>query len=222
MKLAVLLRGISYCPNTNGYSNTAKVDYRECIESFRTNVLSQLRGLFDSIDFFLVTYYCDREVFTGLLEEFKPVDVSIMPTSELYKKRDNSYVAHLIATGLKLVSEYESNYTHVLQTRFDLFYYRKLNLDKVDLSKVNIAWTALDAGQCDDAFILSPIEYNRPMIAYYGPGGYTHRLNSVPEIRNNCSYISKPLDPANGYHFPDFFIYQRNLPEYRQGLIKLY
>jgi hypothetical protein len=221
-RLAIVIRGISYCQNTQSCSATASVDYRRCLHSFRSNVLSQLKTLFDHIDFFLVTYYSDIEVFQQLLDDYKPRDTIIMPNKDIFIKREASYVNHLISTSLGLVEKYAKDYDHVLETRFDLFYYNKLDLSKIDLDKINIAWRSKDYGQCDDAFILTHIKHIPSMIAYYNTGQITHKLNSNENISRECVYISKDLDPVNGYHYPDFFIYQRDIERYKKGEMLLY
>ena len=217
MKLAILVRGLSY----HNYKGTL-IDYKICLKSFKECILSTLSELFEEIDFFLLTYYNEVEIFQQLLEDYKPKDLYLLPKHEMKSEIPKLSVGEQIANGLGLIKNYKENYSFVLETRFDLYYYRKLQKEEILLDKINISWRG-ESGQCDDAFILFPIKFIDDLINYYSPKGTcTHYLNFVPNLREYCHYLSKDLDPENGYHFPDFFIFQRVLKDYLEGNLKVY
>jgi hypothetical protein len=221
MRLAVVIRGISYYDGEEMIGNSKSIDYRVCLQSFRDNILDGLKGIFDEIDFFLVTYYNDLEIFKQLLDEYQPKDVIIYPRKNTTIKHSdgNKYVGWLVAQSLELVASY--HYNHVLQTRFDLFYYQKLDPSKIKLDKINFGWKG-QIGQCDDAFMLIPDKFIYPLIQVYKKEICTHNINKDDGISQHCHYLSRDLDPANGYHYPDFFIFQRVVEDYKSGKLKVY
>jgi hypothetical protein len=221
MRLAVVIRGISHYEGAEAVGNSRSVDYRRCLQSFKDNVLEGLKGIFEEIDFFLVTYYNELEIFKQILTDYAPKDVMILPRKNLHIKHadGNRYVGWLVEQSLELVEPYK--YDHVLQTRFDLFYYQKLDVSKIKLDKINYSWKG-QIGQCDDAFILIPAMFMELMIKAYKHGGCTHYVNSLPGVGQHCHYLSKDLDPENGYHYPDFFIFERIIDDWKAGKVKVY
>lgn len=221
MKLAIILRGISYYDNPDvKVSNSSTVDYRECVESMEKNLIVPLKGVFNSIDFFLVTYNSPK--LSDLIETFKPIDMMIYPTSSMqtYRKR---ITVKLMIDCVELLELYPE-YDYILMTRFDLYYYRALNMSKVDLEKFNFGWQG-EIGQCDDSFWLFRRKHLSTLKPYLH--GENFNGNSCHDFNykigaDNCNYISKPLDPANNYHMPDFWLFARYLPEFRAGTYKLY
>jgi hypothetical protein len=206
-RLAIVVRGIGYYRDDTKVSRSSVVDYRNCLASFKENLLKPLRTRFE-IDVFLITYY--SELLPEMIKDFSPKDVFIMPRKDLKRQSNpNEYVCKLICDCFDLVEEYK--YDFVLENRFDLYYYRPINPSRIDLSKVNFAWCG-ELGQCDDSFIIFPIKFlprAREFLenVYIRHRGYTHALNSA--FPNQCHYISQNLDPDNGYHFPDFFVIYR-------------
>lgn len=125
------------------------------------NVYSTLSRLFDAIDIYFVTYYSDK--LNEIIELYKPKDVIVYPKSymkyhpECPHTLDDMYkrVPFLIEKSLLLPEPYE--YTHILQTRFDLYYPNILRVENIDISRVNFGWVG-EYCQTDDNFILFPRE----------------------------------------------------------------
>lgn len=203
--LAIVFRGISYS-NKKGVSQSDKVNYKECFESYKINVLPSLQKVFGKIDTFLYTYYSEKLV--DIIKDYKPKDVTIMPTTELVPhKNGNAYTGHLISKSLDFVTT-AGDYDYVLELRFDLYFYKKLNETKLNLDKINIAWKGEDAGQCDDAFIIFPKKYIPLVSDYYKKGNCTHYIH-IATGYDKINFISQDLRPFEGYHFPDFFVIDR-------------
>ena len=221
MKLAIILRGISYYDNTSiKVSNSPMVDYRECVESLEENLIQPLKTVFEQIDFFLVTYNSPKLI--DIFNYFNPIDAIIYPASSILTERVR-ITPKLMIDCLHVIEPYEE-YDHILMTRFDLFYYRPFDLSKVSLDKFNFGWKG-ERGQCDDSFWMFrrshiPILKTYLMGENYN-GNSCHDFNYKIGL-DNSNYISKPLDPDNGYHMPDFWLFSRYLPEFRAGTYKLY
>lgn len=222
MKLAIILRGISYYDNIHvPVSNSPTVDFRECLESFNKNLLTPLQNKFDQIDFFLVTYNSPK--LKEVLDTYKPIDATIYPASSILDNKHRITVK-LMTDAVSLIEPYQKNYDYILLTRFDLYYYQRFNLNKVDWDKFNFGWKG-ERGQCDDSFwLFKPSHINR-LKKYLHAENYNghscHDFNHRIGLENS-HYISKPLDPANGYHMPDFWLFSRYLPEFKAGTYKLY
>jgi hypothetical protein len=217
--LAIVLRGISYLENAASVSRSASVDYKLCLENFKNNLIEPLKTKFEKIDIFLNTYYSKELV--NIIKAYNPLDMLIKPESSI-KPIDQNFVAKNIAESLDLCLKY--NHDYILQTRFDLYYYRKLDMEKVDLNKINFGWVG-ENGQCDDSWVLFPRKQAEIAAAVCsgrkGDIPCTHYVNRYFS-NNECNYISRPLDPYNNYHFPDFYIFQRVLDDYKSGKLKVY
>lgn len=221
MKLAIILRGISYYDNLNiKVSNSETVDFQECIDSMNTNLIVPLKEVFDEIDFFIVTYASSK--LNEVVDTLKPRDAMIYPASTILVYRHRITVK-LMIDCLTVIEPYEE-YDHILMTRFDLFFYRPLDLSKINFDKFNFGWKG-EIGQCDDSFWLFRRKHIPSMKQYLNNdnfgGNSCHDYNRKIGDEN-CNYISKPLDPANGYHMPDFWLFARYLPEFYAGKYKLY
>lgn len=220
MKLAVVIRGISYYDEGISTGVKSNVDYRECLQSYKTVLIPVLKKLFDSIDVYLVTYYSDK--LCNIVNDYNPKDIILLPKCEISYGGTNEFLAGLIAKSLDFVQKWShtEDYDYILQTRFDLYYYQPPLISRFQLDKVNFAWKG-ESGQCDDSFVLIPKRYIGPLVEYLSSGRCTHYMNTViPNADRN--YISKDLDPENGYHFPDFYIIARFLERYWSGNIKTY
>ena len=210
MKLAIVLRGISYYNGDDIISNSKNIDYRECIESFRNNLVSQLKKRFDIIDIYLVTY--ETEMLGKIIEDYKPKNTLIYDRDAVFERKT---VNILMSDAIRLINPKE--YDNVLLTRFDLYFYKPFPIHEVNLEKIVFGWKG-EVGQCDDNFVLFPSKYSESLKIGLSQN-YAHGINYKfsPE---ECMYLST-LDPDKGYHFPDFYIFQRNISEYKSGNMKL-
>jgi hypothetical protein len=168
------------------------------------NLLDPLRTLFSEIDFFLVTYNSVK--LPDLLSDFKPRDVMIFP--ETYgDKFKLKAVNILVSESMNLIETYAKEYDYILCTRFDLYYYKPLDIGKIRLDCFNFAWVGPD-GQADDQWLLFSTDYIGHVRDYFKEGN-VHYLNST---LSNCNYVCK-LEPEKGYHMPNFYFIYRCLPE---------
>ena len=213
MNLALILRGISYYNKPNvEVSKSSTVDYKQCLESFRENLIKPLKTIFDKIDIFIITY--DNEKISDIRYDFNPVDEKIYPSEFIGKVDRETVVQRQMIDAVKLIKSY--NYNYILITRFDLYYYNPINMKDINLDKFNFGWIA-DVGQADDNFLLFKKEQLEQLEIYFSQYSYPHGLNKFVD---NPSYICK-LDPQNGYHYPYFYIFGRYIEEYKNNEIKL-
>jgi hypothetical protein len=215
-RLAIVLRGISYYDGAEAVCRSAKLDYRECLESFRENLLAPLGTLFGTIDIYCVTY--SSSMLSQLLQDFKPKDSSISPVSTMNKHDRNHVVSVKILESLNLVEdnirERKEQYDNILLTRFDLFYYQKFRPEKLRLNMVNFGWVG-EQGQSDDNFLLFEPRHIPRIREYVSrSNGYMHGLiHAFP----GESHALCHLDPHNGYHQADFYVFQRFKSGYKDG-----
>lgn len=193
MRLAIVFRGISYLENGENFSKSSVINYKESYENFMKNVYPTLKTVFEEIDIYLITYYSEK--LNEIISMYKPKDVLIYPSyymkfhpecphqiNEMYKR-----VPFLIKKSLKLV-EYEPS-THILQTRFDLFYPNPLKKEDIDVSKVNFGWVG-EYNQTDDNFIIFPKEFVWRVLESLEKGEFTHGLFRFFNY-SEMNYISK-------------------------------
>lgn len=139
MKIAYLIRGISYI---NDYKNVRAIyskDWRRCIGIFN----KFKRG--HDFDVFLHTYR--HEHIDELIKDYKPVDYVITDFDDQlhpYYSLRNSLV-HV----LELFKKYQYQYDIVIVTRFDLFY--KTNFSKMNITKPGNYFIN---ESCEDNFIV--------------------------------------------------------------------
>lgn len=202
--LAIVFRGISYS-NKKGISHSNKVDYTTCIESYKLNVLPSLKKVFGKIDTFLYTYYSEKMI--DIINDYNPKDIALMPNSSLVaQKNANAYVGELICKSFDLAMS-AGDYDYILELRFDLYFYKRLDETKLDLDKINIAWRG-EVGQCDDAFVIFPKKYIPIAREYYKSGRCTHYIHKHTGY-DILNFISKDVLFYDGYPFADFYIIDR-------------
>lgn len=202
-KFAILLRGISYLPDASAVSNSPSTDYRRCLASFLKNVVEPLREVF-AVDVFLATY--QNELLDQAIIDYGAKKVFILPDEELKRHENgNQHVCQFVSDCLEHLKTF--GYDYILQTRFDLYFYNRLDVSKFDFNKVNFAWKG-EMGQCDDNFVTIPRKYLDRVLAFLrSPGMCSHSLNMI--FPGESNYISKDLNPYTGRHFPDFFVVWR-------------
>lgn len=221
-KLALILRGISYYDGDIKICNSDSVNYKECLNSFRENLCTPLKDIFDQIDIFLVTYMNPK--ITEIITDYKPVDMILYPYQSMFRQNSYEITAKLMRDALFMVENYvlmsESGYDNILIIRFDMFYPRKFPIERVKLDVINFGWLGT-VGQCDDCFHLFTPRHIigiKEYLPYHNVDGYMHGLNHIFEREAN--YLCKRA-PSTSEFYPDFYIFQRRLKEYNEGNMEL-
>ena len=222
-KLAIVLRGISYYDGVETVCNSKIVDFSKCIASFKFNLILPLKKLFPIIDIFLLTYYNDKilEILTG----YAPKDVRLYSKQELFSRNSKEITATLLLDSLELVETYSARnkvkYDNICILRFDMYFPFPLPLERLKIDKFNFGWVGT-YGQYDDCFhFFSPkhILAIKTYIPYHDMHGYMHGLNyafNQSEINYLCRRGCSSVD-----YFPDFYFFQRQLPDYCQGKMQI-
>lgn len=220
MKLAIVLRGIFYIDlreNSNIPDNNLKslyTDYRVCLPSFRENLLEQLQSVFEKIDIYIVTY--DNDLLYQINLDFNVKDRIIYDRNKIFETFTMPKLADMMIDGFNLFKKNNINneYTHILLTRPDLYYYKKFDLSKVDLDKVNFGWTHDGNHNCDN-FILSPSIKVDSLISSLNDK-FSHimqRFFNSDEI----NFISRPISSVGEQVQPDFYVIFRNIDKLKRG-----
>jgi hypothetical protein len=204
MKLAIILRGISYFSSKENvnFSASKEVDYRLCLEKMKENLIKPLETIFEHIDFFIVTY--NSEKIKDVITDFKPKDIMVYPSSYMESINKQGPSNFMIVSSLNLIENYVSNYDHILCTRFDLYYYKPLDVNKLKFDTINFAWIG-PSGQADDQWLFFQEKHIEKMKKFLLSKGFIHNINS---LYGNCNYLSR-LEPEKGYHMPDFYYIYR-------------
>lgn len=199
MKLAIVLRGISFYNDEQKVTTSSFVNYKSCLLSYR-KFMKKLEEKF-KVDTFLVTYYSDE--FGNVLNDFKPKDVFLYPKHSVFTKKN--YVSASIVDGMDLVEKY-GNYDNILFCRFDLYYREVLNINNLDFNKIIFGWIG-EVDQSDDNFFIIPNRLYSHVYNYFKHNTYVHGL-SYNTSKNDYIYLSK-LDPAQNLHYPTTYIFDR-------------
>ena len=151
MKLALILRGISYEENFKHVfmKRNKIVNYKYMIDNFKKHIVLPLSNIFD-IDIFLITY--DNEKSIDVINDYNPKDyILIKDTDDWYSQ--NSIVKYSAGTLLQYfsssqqaildrVEKYEQKnnfeYDQILITRFDLFFIKDITNYILDFEKFNL------------------------------------------------------------------------------------
>lgn len=207
--LAISLRGISYLSDREDFSKSSVIYYKECYDNFMKNVYTPLTKVFDRIDIYFVTYYSEK--INEIINMYNPNVVLIYPKSymryhpecphelgDMYKR-----VPFLIEKALRIVEPY--HFTHVLQTRFDLYYPEPLKIEDIDINKVNFGWVG-EHNQTDDNFIMFPREMVWRVLESLHNLDFSHGLFRFYN-HNETNYISKNIYKDNTDRPCDFGFY---------------
>jgi hypothetical protein len=109
----------------------------------------------------------------------------------------------------------DDKYTHCLLTRPDLYFYRKFNLEKLDLEKVNFGWTHDGNHNCDN-FILSPTKFIDNLIEPLRVDRFSHIMQRYFNPQN-MNFISRPISSVGETVQADFYVVFRNIEKYKNG-----
>lgn len=222
-RLALVLRGISYYDDlTRKVCNSPTIDYKECLNSFRNNLIAPLRSVFNQIDIFLITYVNPK--LTDILTDYNPVDIKLYPSATIYNQNPREITAQLMSDSIDLVEKYShlfyTNYNNIMITRFDMYYPIKFPTERLKLNSINFGWKG-SYGQCDDCFhLFTPghIPRIRAYIPRHNDDGYMHGLNHAFESEANYLSLRAPSDKEA---YPDFYFFHRRLKDYQEGQMQL-
>jgi hypothetical protein len=221
MNLAIVLRGIFYndlrdkenVPGNNLKSNYT--DYRTCLPLFRDNLLSELYKVFDNIDIYIVTY--ENDMLEQIIMDYDVKDKIIYEKERMFGEFTMERLSEIMIDGLELFQKNNSNnyYSHCLLTRPDLYFYRKFNINKLDLGKINFGWTHDGNHSCDN-FILFNSELSDRVIKSLLEDKYPHTLQRHFD-KKEMNFISRDIHPHTDKIQPDFYIVLRYLDQFRRG-----
>jgi len=133
MRIAIVLRGISYAENYRD-----GVDFRLSIESFKKKILEPLQSQGHEISIYFATYqHCLadqlKESYGELLKKY------IFINSEINKGCQKD----ITITALKLVVDDIENIDIVIMTRFDVHYKLRITEMNIEWDKINVLWKEL-------------------------------------------------------------------------------
>lgn len=146
MKIAVLLRGISYIENYKSKRATLNTDYRTYIESFRDFWEGH------EIDVFFHTY--EHDYIDQMLEDYLPkahMVTKFNPDMHPYQSCNQS-VKNVIAVFKNYCDQNKEKYDIAVCTRFDIWYTSTFKMFRID-KPVNLF---MDNFSEDNFYILKP------------------------------------------------------------------
>jgi hypothetical protein len=150
MKVAVLLRGISYMEKYLHFGfQECTIDFRNCMDNIKTNVLDALHECGHEVDVFVATY--DNERLDELRRFYSPAKVHVSSLTE------SSSQELLFLEGIKMFFDHPKIYDHVIVTRFDLEFYRKVTTHFHFDQKIYFPWIEINGDNLNgDCFIICP------------------------------------------------------------------
>lgn len=141
MKIAVVLRGISYNPTYR-----LGVDWRLGMDSFKANIINDCLDHGATIDIFIGTYNNAKS--QEILESYKALEIAdrvkvvecaFFPIGgPEYNQRD------CCKKALQLLKQNGHLYDQIILTRFDLEYKKSISEMNIDNNKINILWKELE------------------------------------------------------------------------------
>lgn len=145
MKIALALRGISYIEKYNLRTNIPEysIDFRDCYESIKQNLINSYNESGNTIDIFITTYHSKLE--NTLLDIYKPkkyiFNNYIETPPEIAQNINGKLNIRQHIDLLNLIKEYEKEeniiYDTIIITRFDLYFYTSFKLLNIDYKVFN-------------------------------------------------------------------------------------
>jgi len=144
MKIAILLRGITYIENYIYGNTTYTIDFHDTYKSFINNIIEPYNNLGYSTDIFIITY--DNKYKDEILNIYKPVKYIFNEYDDTYNGRLPGDIGARVLLkqwmdGINLIETYEIenniNYDFYIITRPDLYFYENINDLKIDYNCVN-------------------------------------------------------------------------------------
>ena len=143
------------------------IDYKDTYNNFIKMLVTPLKTTFH-IEFFLITYNNDKTIIEQLKKDFNIKPKQLHLYDEAFKKKHlplsmtNIRHATMMRQGIHSVKSYEIHnkikFSHILITRFDLLYFKKINSNFFDLNIINFGWINELKG-IDDNFVFIPNQY---------------------------------------------------------------
>jgi len=220
MKIEIVLRRIFFnelrdkaIPGNNLKSKYT--DYRTCLPLFRENLLTELYKIYEEIDIYIVTY--ENDMLDQIQSDYNFKDKILYDREKMFGEFTMERLSEIMVDGLQLFQKnnQDNKYTHCLLTRPDLYFYRKFNLDRLDLDKINFGWTHAHNHSCDN-FILFGIKYLESLIECLQKDKYSHTIQRNFNSEQ-INFISRPIHPHTDQIQPDFYIVSRYLEKYNRG-----
>ena len=144
MKIAILLRGITYIENYTHGNNTYSIDFHDTYKSFIDKIINPYIELGYDIDIFIITY--DSKYKDDILNIYKPVKYIFNDFNTTNGRLPGDIGARILLhqwkNGINLIETYEleSNiqYDFYIITRPDLYFYEKITDINIDYMCVNL------------------------------------------------------------------------------------
>lgn len=154
MRIAILLKGIARAHSS--YYRKG-VNYKNCLQSFKDNIVVPLREKGDEIDVFLTTYNMDGLNDTELKEDYGAFMIQYIPYNGSTQKMT-------LYRGLEVIKECKKEYDCVLITRFDIKYKMDILKWRLDWRAVNFTWKETERlwnrqGRIGDVVTIIPWKY---------------------------------------------------------------
>ena len=185
MKIALVLRGITYSPIYVHHTGVAyRIDYQDNLKNIREQILEP----FNNADVYLSTYASEKQ--KEVLEDIKPVGHVFLPAK-------GKTQVDCFAAGLELVKNSNIAYDLVIVTRMDLDFTMPLSQLKFDVTKFNFMWEEnprVDSNCVADAMHVFPSRLLGPLMQTLREYDYTKNLHKLR------SYLLKHTD-ASELHY---------------------
>jgi hypothetical protein len=204
MKIAYCLRGIHYID-----SDHYRTDFTYSIDNNNKYIIDEFKKHIFDIDYFISTY--DSEKLNSLIDYYKPVEVRTRKYSQTDERFHQQCLHHL--NLIEMILNYETThnikYDLIVNTRFDLIFFRKLSQMNIDITKINSVFKHT-SGSCDDNFILIPRNY---LMEFYiaikhiisNSNSYTHTFAKyLPDDIVHYMYEMKDIDEVNKTEYQYF------------------
>lgn len=111
MKVALLLRGISYIENYKGNL----IDFRQNFDNFQSTIINSLQNMGYDVDIYYSTYSHDYK---------DELEFTFKPKKTLYQQytlqHNDKYVIHGMKNVLELITDNYNDYDLIIMTRFDI------------------------------------------------------------------------------------------------------
>lgn len=154
MRIAILIKGIARAHSTHFRRG---VNYKNCLDSFKDNIIKPLSERGDEVDVFLTTYNIDGLNDSELRKDYEAFMVEYVPYHGSTQKMT-------LYRGLEVIKECKKEYDCILMTRFDIKYKMDVLKWKVDWGAINFTWKETEKlwirqGRIGDVVTIIPYKY---------------------------------------------------------------
>lgn len=160
MKIAILLRGISFCESyfNNNIKKNISINYKNSIDNYKEYLFEN-----NDVDIFFHTYNNPNLNVTELVKDYNPKSFSITPymNQDDAKEKYNSCLISCITVinlFLSYIAQHNIEYDYIILTRFDLNF--KVKLSDLQLTKKKFMITCMTESpmSSDDNFYVMDID----------------------------------------------------------------